>query len=309
MRGLTNKQDAVRRALAREFITMVFRGENNKLSGIKEYADRFGVGAGTVQGALADLKAAGAVSLKACGAQGTYIESADRSRLLEMCEYDIFIGLLPLDSSLCVKGMATGIFEAFTEYRLPIHILFARGSRNRAGILLREKCDFVVMSLCAYSYMHKNARDERRDLCSIGTISGYPSEHVFITKRDAPFSMAETQVAYDAFSYDQIAIMESLGKQHNRYGECLGVQLPELVRRGEVESALVERKSLGCADDFDVHPIEHLPPQMQRDLGESVVAVRGSDHNLSDLLSLVLTSGLVHQVQQEILDEKRIVTY
>ena len=57
MRGLTNKQDAVRRALAREFITMVFRGENNKLSGIKEYADRFGVGAGTVQGALADLKA------------------------------------------------------------------------------------------------------------------------------------------------------------------------------------------------------------------------------------------------------------
>mgnify|MGYP000662737385 FL=1 len=81
MRGLTNKQDAVRRALAREFITMVFRGENNKLSGIKEYADRFGVGAGTVQGALADLKAAGAVSLKACGAQGTYIESADRSRL------------------------------------------------------------------------------------------------------------------------------------------------------------------------------------------------------------------------------------
>ena len=65
MRGLTNKQDAVRRALAREFITMVFRGENNKLSGIKEYADRFGVGAGTVQGALADLKAAGAVSLKA----------------------------------------------------------------------------------------------------------------------------------------------------------------------------------------------------------------------------------------------------
>ena len=48
---------------------------------------------------------------------------------------------------------------------------------------------------------------------------------------------------------------------------------------------------------------------MQRDLGESVVAVRGSDHNLSDLLSLVLTSGLVRQVQQEILDEKRIVTY
>ena len=71
----------------------------------------------------------------------------------------------------------------------------------------------------------------------------------------------------------------------------------------------MERKSLGCADDFDVHPIEHLPPQMQRDLGESVVAVRGSDHNLSDLLSLVLTSGLVRQVQQEILDEKRIVTY
>ena len=158
-------------------------------------------------------------------------------------------------------------------------------------------------------HIHKNARDERRDLCSIGTISGYPSEHVFITKRDAPFSMAETQVAYDAFSYDQIAIMESLGKQHNRYGECLGVQLPELVRRGEVESALVERKGLGCADDFDVHPIEHLPAQMQRNLGESVVVVRGSDHNLSDLLSLVLTSGLVCQVQREILEEKRIVTY
>ena len=118
-----------------------------------------------MQGALADLKAAGAVSLKACGAQGTYIESADRSRLLEMCEYDIFIGLLPLDSSLCVKGMATGIFEAFTEYRLPIHILFARGSRNRAGILLREKCDFVVMSLCAYcrsAYTFQN-RQIRKD--------------------------------------------------------------------------------------------------------------------------------------------------
>ena len=40
MRGLTNKQDAVRRDLAREFITMFFRGENNKLSVIKEYPDR-----------------------------------------------------------------------------------------------------------------------------------------------------------------------------------------------------------------------------------------------------------------------------
>ena len=33
MRGLTNKQDAVRRVLAREFITMIFRGENNKQIG------------------------------------------------------------------------------------------------------------------------------------------------------------------------------------------------------------------------------------------------------------------------------------
>ena len=71
----------------------------------------------------------------------------------------------------------------------------------------------------------------------------------------------------------------------------------------------MERKRFGWSDYFDDQPIEHLPAQMQRDLGESVVVVRGSDHNLADLLSLVLTSGLVCQVQREILEEKRIVTY
>lgn len=299
----TNKQRAICIHLAQELIVQELK-EERRLPSIKEYADRFGVGLGTVQGAFQELKSSGAVTLNACGAQGTFLERADRKRLWELSGYGILVGLLPLDNNLGVKGLATGIYEAFTQFDLPIHILFARGSKNRTDILLRDKCDFSVMSGLALKY----ALGQGERLRKAAEVGQSIRRYGFLTRPGAPFG-SETRVAYDSYSYEQEAVIRSLGKEQSAYGGCLGVQLADMVRVGEAESALVDCGTIQNPAEFDLHPLHGLSPYEQEALSRTAVVVREDHKPLEELLRLVFTGAPVEPVQEEVIRHRRFVKY
>ena len=139
---------------------------------VQQYAESYGVGRGTVQGAIQELMDCGAIALNACGARGTFLERVEQAQaVLTACGYGEQICLMPLNINMDYRGLATGIYEAISAKDLPIHILFARGSRNRVKMLLRQKCDFVAMSQLACE-----AAIERRGLTieAAQTLGDYP---------------------------------------------------------------------------------------------------------------------------------------
>ncbi len=299
-----NKQDAIRAELAKELIVQNLR-EEYRLRPIKEYAEQFGVGLGTVQAALNDLKVSGAVELNACGAQGTFLARVDQKALWKMSGYGILVGLLPLDTGRSIKGLATGIYEGFTRYDLPIHILFARGSANRTEILTRGKSDFVVMSEMAYQY----ALELGKPLMKVGEIGRRGCSYGILTRKGAP---AETfrQIAYDNYSYEQRALVRACWPEEQTCGRYLGVQLADLVRTGQVEAALVNHEAeREDGQAFELHPLNGLDPEMKAQMDRAVIVVSTENRALMDLLAIVASKEIVTPVQEAVIRGEQFVRY
>lgn len=298
-----NKQQFLCSRIARELLVMHIEGKN-RLRPVKQYVEEYGVGTGTVQGAFQALKDAGAIELNACGAGGTYIASVDQRKLFDACGYGELIGLMPLDEDMRMRGLATGIYEAVSEWKLPIHILFARGSKNRIHMVKREKCDFTVMSRLAYETAIEIGE---KSISMVGEIGEYPGVFGCITRRDVPFDRERTKVAFDRYSYDQLGLHRALGFQKDPLDDCLDVQLTELVRRGVVEAALCHCQSVG--DDLRCHPLSDLPEEMRRKLNQAVLVARKGEDALAQLLRLILRCERVSTIQREVAAGNRMVKY
>jgi len=302
--NVANKKNAVLQHIARDLMVLYLR-KQDKIIGIKEYADTYGVGLGTVQAAFNEMKGTGAIQLNPCGAQGTFLASIDKDKLWQYCDYRVLISLLALDTNPYIKGLATGIYEAFTLFDLPISILFARGSKNRASILLRDKCDFVLMSELAY----EAAKNSNSAISLVAHVGACPNEYGFITRNSMTPDWNRINIAYDSFSFDQQAIMSAY-----RSPECLChdfpcVQLVDMVRSGEIEAALMERNSLHEMDGLAFHPLTGIQGALLSKIGRAVAVVREENESLRQLLQLVLSEDLVFNVQKKVMQGKQYVKY
>lgn len=299
-----NKQQVVRKNLARELLGMHLEGID-RLPPVKQLAQDYGVGLGTVQGALQDLKDEGAITLNACGAQGTFVSSVHQRRLFDACEYGELTCLMPLDSCDSIRGLATGIYETIAALNLPIHILFARGSRNRVNMVVRGKCDFAVMSRLSYeTALGKHGKP----VDCVGTVGEHPGDMGVITRRDAPFVPGVTQVAFDDHSYDQHAVHEALGLPGVTREDCLGVRLFDMVAQGEVDAALYQRAMLKNSA-LCFHPLDGIPDQTVARMREAVVVVRQGDEALGRLLKSALDPQAVSSIQRGVCRGERFVKY
>ncbi len=298
-----NKQQVVQKNLARELLTMHLEGLD-RLPPVKQFAKDYGVGTGTVQGALQNLKDEGAIELQACGAQGTFLASVSQRHLFDACRYDEFTCLMPLDDSGRIRGLATGIYEAIAALDLPIHILFARGSRNRVKMVTQGKCDFAVMSRLSY----ETALDKQGDILEcVGAVGEHPGDMGVVTRRDTPFIPGVTPVAFDDHSYDQCAVYESLGLPVVKREDCLGVRMVDMVAKGELDAALCQRALLKN-DALVFHPLR-LPEGMIAKMREAVVVIKPSDDALGRLLKSTLKRETVLSIQQGVLSGERFVKY
>ena len=276
----------------------------NRIRAVKQYAEEYGVGTGTVQGAFQALKDAGAIELNACGASGTFITAVNQRRLFDACGYGELICLMPLDADLPMRALATGIYEAVSDQKLPIHILFARGSRNRLKMVERAKADFTVMSRYAYETA---VRMGEQTVEMVNAVGVYPGRIGYITRRDAVLSLAETPVAFDRYSYDQLALHTDLHLLKHARQDWLNVQLADRVRSGEVQAAL--GRFFEVEDDLRFRPLENLPQETSRKLSEAVLVARKGEDSLMQLLKRTATYEKVSTIQNEVIAGRRMVKY
>ena len=298
-----NKQQFVCKRIAIELLMMYMEG-HNRLRAVKQYAEEYGVGTGTVQSAFQTLKDMGAVELTACGANGTYMTSANQRKLFEACGYGDLICLMPLDANLPMRSLATGIYESVSARGLPIHMVFARGSRNRVIMLDWGKADFAVMSRLAYEEA-VSAGEKGVEL--VDTVGNYPGLLGVFTRRNMPFDPAQTPVSFDRYSYDQVAVHTALRLQASGCLDCLDVQLPDMVRRGEIEAAL--GRCVVQEPELCFHPLPQLSAQQQEKLRQAVLVTRAGEESLRRLLRCIANYPQVAAVQEEVIAGKRMVKY
>ena len=289
--------------IARELLVMHMEGQN-RIRAVKQYAEEYGVGTGTVQGAFQALKSAGAIELNACGASGTFMTNVNRRRLFDACGYGELICLMPLDANLPMRALATGIYKAVSDQKLPIHILFARGSRNRLKMVKREKADFTVMSRHAYEAA---VRLGEETVEVVGSAGVYPGKMGYITRRGTALSRADTPVAFDRYSYDQLALHTDLHLLRHTRQDWLNVQLADQVRSGEVRAAL--GRFFDEEEDLCFHPLEGVSPETQRKLSDAVLVARKGEDSLVQLLKRTATYEKVSAIQNEVITGKRMVEY
>ena len=122
----------------------------DRLPPVGEYASRLGVGRGTIQTALALLKANGAVSLVARGHMGTFVEAVDPAKLWELTGLGTITGVMPLPYSLRYRGLATGLYRAFHEAEVPMVMAHMRGARRRLEALNSGHYEFAMVSRHSY---------------------------------------------------------------------------------------------------------------------------------------------------------------
>ncbi len=297
-----NKQQYISQRIAGELLVQHLKGQI-KLRPVKQYAEDYGVGTGTVQSALQALKDCEAIELNACGASGTFLASVNRRKLFDACGYGDLICLMPLDANREMRSLATGIYECVSEEKLPIHILFARGSKNRINMINRGKCDFAVMSRLAYD---TSLRVGSPEIDMVGTIGKYPGRVGCITRAGEDFDPS-MKVAFDRYSYDQLALHTELGLHRDPMEDCLDVQLAGMVRKRDVAAALGRFFEIDSGLCF--HPLEALAEETERKLHEAVLVVRKGEDSLKQLLKSIVQMEKVTAIQGEIISGNRMVKY
>lgn len=110
------------------------------------YQNTLGIGSGTVQKALRELKDAGAVSLVAHGHQGTFIEELDLAALWSAARLSPLHILLTPSSPPEVTSLAAAIAERLSSLGVTTTAGLMAGARARAEALLRGDADATLVS-------------------------------------------------------------------------------------------------------------------------------------------------------------------
>ncbi len=291
-----NKQTLLKRELSRRILLSHFKGEE-RFPSIATLTKEFGVGTGTIQGGLQDLKNDESLTFKTFGSNGTFVYVNDIKKLCDNCEFKSFIGILPLDNNLLNKGIATGLYAAFSEVEMPIHMLFARGSYNRLKLLNFDKCDFIIMSEAGY----KQAIIQNRNLRKISNIGTSFNNYCLITPKDYKLELNNATIAYDYYSFEQQFIIDKLNKKQKSNGNYLSVHLKEMVISKELEVALINDVDSVKEDNLNYYYLKDMNFNFE-DLEKCVFAVNDSvSDNYVEILDFILNKTSIKNIQNQVI--------
>lgn len=133
----------------------------NKIPTITELSQKYGLVRGTIQNAMKNLTSSKAIDIESRGHLGSYIIKKDNSLLLQYCGIDSLVGSMPLPYSKRYEGLASGLIISIEEAtKLPIHMAYMRGSKERIMMLNEGRYDFAIISRFAFEqYIQKYTND------------------------------------------------------------------------------------------------------------------------------------------------------
>ncbi|WP_202303253.1 YhfZ family protein [Dryocola clanedunensis] len=221
--------------IARDILSPGFSG---RLATTSQYQERLGIGSGTVQKALHELRQNGAVELVSRGHQGTWITRRDFDRLWDMARLPPVHILLPSRGSQEATVVAGGLSLQFQEWGVGTTIGYMRGARSRLEALDQGQTDVVLLSSGSASLLLPDDPD-RYVKISLGVGSYYCPGSLVVVEKIAPATGRRRKIGIDFHSNDHQRLTRAqFPAELHDYVETDFTLLPRAVFLNEIDSGV-----------------------------------------------------------------------
>ncbi|GFN36767.1 GntR family transcriptional regulator YhfZ [Tepidimicrobium xylanilyticum] len=307
-RKLMSKNGEVAMLLAREFISY---DVGDRIRTIRDYAEIFNTGRGTVQSAIKLLESEGAIRLESRGHLGTFILSVDFNRLWSIADFGVVMGVMPLPYSKRYEGLATGLYKAFEKANIPFSLAFMRGAEKRIQALDMGKYDFAITSKLAA--LHEKDKYEYIDVVHIFNEGSYVGEHIIIF-RDNNINRIEDgmRIGIDPASPDQFLLTQYECEGKNvKYIETSYNQIVEKLKNKEIDAAVwnedeIREKGL----KFNIKKLTNQKTlEVNKKDTAAAMVINNENLEFKKIIKKYIDMNYIEEIQEEVLKGNIIPMY
>ncbi|WP_317920462.1 GntR family transcriptional regulator YhfZ [Tepidimicrobium xylanilyticum] len=303
-----SKNGEVAMLLAREFISY---DVGDRIRTIRDYAEIFNTGRGTVQSAIKLLESEGAIRLESRGHLGTFILSVDFNRLWSIADFGVVMGVMPLPYSKRYEGLATGLYKAFEKANIPFSLAFMRGAEKRIQALDMGKYDFAITSKLAA--LHEKDKYEYIDVVHIFNEGSYVGEHIIIF-RDNNINRIEDgmRIGIDPASPDQFLLTQYECEGKNvKYIETSYNQIVEKLKNKEIDAAVwnedeIREKGL----KFNIKKLTNQKSlEVNKKDTAAAMVINNENLEFKKIIKKYIDMNYIEEIQEEVLKGNIIPMY
>ncbi len=219
--------------------TILSGGLSGRLPITAWFQDVLGIGSGTVQKALQELKKSGAVSLVSRGHQGTFVVSWNFSLLWDAARMPPVHILLPPRGSQEATQIASAFAQQCSQWDVVATAGYLRGAHSRLASLERNEADIVLLSSGSAQMLLADSSTQGYEMFEVGNGSYYRPGSLVVVERDEAAGVTRPRVGIDCHSSDHQRLTRAqFPPQDYEYVEVDFTLLPRLVFTGEVDTGV-----------------------------------------------------------------------
>lgn len=297
---MAKKEDLLTSKIAYELLKLK---EGDRIPTTPSLVKKYGVGFGTVDKAINNLKSLGIVELQAKGQRGTYLLKKDFKELYLLSDIGPIVGQIPLPNAIEYEALATGLTCAFKEAGLPLNLTFKNGAKSRLESLLSRRCDFIVMSGSSIECIDK------QNITIIANLdkNTYYSNLYVMRNKNASHDRKDWIIGVDRNSYDNIIFTE-LEFKDNAKREFSYYNLPYAVANGTIDAAVIHSRTMVAAEYFNsgnivLEPLTRVEEVHKEASHASFVALKDNTVVI-ELFEKVLDLKIIQKVVKQIINRR-----
>lgn len=287
--------------------TLLAKQEGDKLETIINISSELKVGRGTVQTALKNLQAFGALDFETRGHKGSIITQIDYGMLMKISGIKNLVGVMPLPYSKRYEGLATGIYKTLNNEGISTNLAFMSGAERRIHSLLDGRYDFCIMSrLSAKHYEKEHVPIEI--IANLGDKT-YVNQHTLIVNNNFNDFFDGMKIGVDYSSFDQVDMTHKYFKGKNmtivpiKYNQII-----ESIKNGNIDGSIWSFEE-NIIKNIDIKCIDITNTTHSMENTQAVVVTRCDDVGVKNYFKRFFKAEQVERIQRDVIENKIMPNY
>ncbi len=303
---LLSKQGKIVTELAA--LLLQFRPDE-RVPAIQEYAGQLDASVGTIQAALNQLQAHGAVKLESRGRLGAFVQAINYPLLWSLAHDRALIGALPLPYSRRLAGLATGVRQQFAGLPLNLELRFIRGAGTRLQQLQFQQCDWAIVS--RYVAETATAHGFHLETVTLLGANSYTVGHVLLLNSENDTLVDGMRVGIDRNSIDQAFVVRAISQGRRvEFVDMDYSQGLELLDNGTIDATVWTQEDLPpTRDHLQIVPLAGQLGSTGELFGEAALLTRMENPGVMHLVKDLLETDRIQATQQAIVDRTMLPSY
>lgn len=293
------------RNIARDLLCL---NEGDIMTSIAEYTDNFGLSRWTIQTAIQFLLENKCMKVEKHGPNGTNVYDLDYPKLWEIANFSPFVGMAAPPDTNIHQSLYTGLAQAIKPTPLPYILGYMVPAGVRIEALLSGRCHFIVVSKLSAKILKQRHENLIVPLEITGAVYA-PSFKIYSKMGSKPDIHDGTVVGYPQDSVDIKFVTEQLceGKKvvykYGSYHACAN-----MLEKGEID-VLIQRRDINEYYNRNYPSASLDKLGLDEEIMTPVLLCDGNDYGVDKVIRRFINPLEVAQIQQEVLDGKRLYDF